>query len=336
MAALSFLLRLVYFTVAPFVLVVSAVVLPMTGVLINIALVLLGFMLFEVIRPLAARSSLARSLLRRQLAFESYYREHPPRPFIYYVFAPVLLPFWVISRRARRELSLYRGITGVGLVGIVVAGLADYAQNWWPEIGLGKFLADAIALLLIQLVLLLGFVIPLAVTLVTYRTAGRRRALWTLLGAAALFFALGLVGVKRIRGHLIPAEVSMRAEARGEALPDAAAAAHDAALQAMRTELRAGTLSFDEDGWIEGPSLERAQAELARFYRRDEAEAFTLHVWPVQAPTHVLLQLWRRYGVDPVWRATDAGGAPLRDPQQIPRALWNARPTHMGGDPRDR
>ena len=331
MTAFSFLIRLVYFSVAPFILVVLAAVLPMTGVLINVVLMLIGFVMIEVLRPLAGRQRAAEFLLARQLAFEAYYREHPPRPFIYYVLAPLLLPYWLINRKARRELGLYRGISRVGLLGLVVASIVDYVNNWLPEIGFDKFLANAIALLFLQLVILLGFVIPLAVTLVTYRTAGRMRALWILLGVAAVALALGMVGLHEIRGHLVPAEVKMRADARSEAAPVAALAAQDAALQSVWEDLRAGTLTMDSDGWLTGGSLERAQARLAAFYRQDEAQAFTFHVWPVDAPSHAILQMWRRNSVDPVWRALDGSGAPLTDPAQVPRELWNARPTHMRG-----
>lgn len=334
MAALSFLIRLVYFAVAPFMLVAASQVLPMTGVLINVMLVLLGFVTIEALRPLAATSRVARFLLGKQLAFEAYYREHPPRPFIYYVLAPLLLPYWLFSRQARRELGLYRGLSGFSLVALVALGAANYVENWLPEIGFGKFMSSAIALLFLQMVMLLGFVIPLAVTLVTYRTAGRKRALWTLLGAAGLALLLGLVGLKGMRGHLVLAEVKMRAEARGEAVPGRALAAQDAALKSVWADLDAKQLTIDEDGWLEGPSLARAQERMSEFYRRDEAEAFTFHVWPIDAPTHALLQLWTRDSKDPVWRALDRSGTPLTDASQIPRSLWNVRPTHMGGPSR--
>jgi hypothetical protein len=323
MAALSFLMRLVYFILAPFVLVATAAVLPMTEVLINIVLVAVGFLTIEALRPLAARSRVARFLLARQQAFETYYREHPPRPFIVYVFAPLLLPYWLFNRRARHELGLYRGISGISLVALIVFGILDYVEYWAPEIAVDKFIAAMIALLFLQMVMVLGFVIPLAVTIVTYRNAGRTRALWGLLGTAVAVVVICLLSMGRMHNDMVPAEVTMRAEARTEAVPDAALAAQDAALQVLWAELRAGTLNRDDEGWIEGDSRERARAELGEFYRHDEAAAFTLHVWPVSEPSHVLLQLNRRASKGPIGRALDASGALLQDPAQIPRELWN-------------
>jgi hypothetical protein len=329
MAALSFLMRLVYFIVAPFVLVATAAVLPMTEVLINIVLVAIGFLAIEALRPLAARSSVARFFLGKQQAFETYYREHPPRPFIVYVFAPLLLPYWLFNRGARRELGLYRGISSFSLVALIVFGIIDYVENWAPEIVFDKFLATMIALLFLQLVMVLGFVIPLAVTIITYRAAGRMRALWGLLGTAFAVVVICLISMTYMHNELVPAEVAMRAEARTEAAPDAALAAQDAALRVLLADLRAGTLTQDEEGWIKGDSRERARAELAGFYRHDEAAAFTLHVWPVDEPSHVLLQLHRRASKGPIWRAVDASGAPLHDPAQIPREVWNVSPSQV-------
>lgn len=327
MNAVSFATRLLYFIIAPFMLVAAAAVLPMTGVLINIVLVVIGFLGIETLRPLAARSSVARFFLRKQFAFEAYYREHPPRPFIVYVLAPLLLPYWLLSRSGRRELGLYRGLSLFSLFALIVLGGLDYAQNWAPEIGFGKFAAGTFAILLLQLVMLLGFVIPLAVTIVTYRTAGRTRALKALLGTAVAVVVICLLSMNNMRNQMVPAEVRMRATARTEARPDAALAAQDAALAALRAELRAGTLTRDDEGWVEGDSRERARAELAEFYRLDEAAAFTFHVWPLPEPSRVLLQLKRRDADGPIWRALDETGAPLQDPAQIPRDLWNVSPS---------
>ena len=57
--------------------------------------------------------------------FERFYRENPPKPFVYYLFYPLLLPYWLLNRTARRELLLYRGLTVVGFFMLEV-------QPTWP------------------------------------------------------------------------------------------------------------------------------------------------------------------------------------------------------------
>ena len=326
--ALGFVVRLAYFMIAPFMLTVAASVMPMTGVLLNIVLVLVSFVVIETLRASAERRPLLQKLLKKQFAFEAYYRENPPRTFLYYVVYPLLAPYWLSNRVARRELTLYRGLSGLSLVLLVGLGALDYATHWAPEIAFGTFMVTMIAMFIIQLIMIMTFVIPLSVTLVSYQMAGRKRAIWALLGAALLSILFAFLGMSRMRGHVVPVEVQMRAAARTTAAPERAVAAQDAALHGVWAELRAGTAELDADGWITGDTLVRAREKLAAVYRPEEAEAFTFHVWPVQAPTHAMLQL-HRSRKEPVWRALDSGGHALADASAIPADLWNARPTHM-------
>ena len=61
-------------------------------------------------------AQLVERIARNQLRFEAFYREHPPRMFVYYAFYPLLFPYWLINRRAREEFGLYRGFTIFGVV----------------------------------------------------------------------------------------------------------------------------------------------------------------------------------------------------------------------------
>ena len=63
-----------------------------------------------------------KSSAREALAFESYYREQRPRRFAYYVAYPLLFPYWLYDREARREFWMFRGYT-VGSFLILLAGL---------------------------------------------------------------------------------------------------------------------------------------------------------------------------------------------------------------------
>jgi len=59
-----------------------------------------------------ARAALARDLVISQaLELESFYVERPPRAFAYYVFYPLLFPYWLTSRQARREFLVFRSYT---------------------------------------------------------------------------------------------------------------------------------------------------------------------------------------------------------------------------------
>ena len=101
MGALRLLPRLIYFAVVPFILVASATVLPLTGVIVNIVLLLVGLLVIGALRRLSERHRIVRAILRRQVAFASYYEANPPRNFAYYVFFPLLFPIFLFSRRTR-------------------------------------------------------------------------------------------------------------------------------------------------------------------------------------------------------------------------------------------
>ncbi len=115
-AALDFVLRLAFFAAAPFVLVLVAALFPVSGALIQIGVGLGAFFAGEALRRVAARSRLVEKALSSQLAFEAHYRAHPPRPFLYYVFYPLLVS--VLARGGatpRREFLLFKGYTLVEL-----------------------------------------------------------------------------------------------------------------------------------------------------------------------------------------------------------------------------
>lgn len=105
----DFVLRLVFFALAPRLLVFAAILYPVTGAIVQIGLALVVFMAGEAARKLAARSPLAQRAMGSQLAFEAFYRAHPPRPFLYYFFYPLLFPYWLTNKDARREFLLFKG-----------------------------------------------------------------------------------------------------------------------------------------------------------------------------------------------------------------------------------
>jgi hypothetical protein len=92
---LDFLVRLAFFAAAPFVLVLVASLFPVTGALVQICLGLVAFLAGEALRRVSQKSKLVSKALSSQLAFEAHYRAHRPRPFLYYVFYPLLFPYWL-------------------------------------------------------------------------------------------------------------------------------------------------------------------------------------------------------------------------------------------------
>src|SRR5271170_4354054 len=115
MRVLDFAVRLVFFATVPYLATRVAVIFPMLGVVVNVAFTLVVFAFAEAMRERAERSRIVERVVRRRLAFEAYYREHPPRPFLFYVFYPLLLPYVLSQPVVRRELLLYRGMTGGGV-----------------------------------------------------------------------------------------------------------------------------------------------------------------------------------------------------------------------------
>ena len=109
----------------------------MTGVVVNVAVTLVVFAFAEAPRERAERSRVVQRAIARRFAFEAYYREHPPRPFLFYVFYPLLLPYVLSRPVTRRELLLYRGVTGGGVVILVAAAAFDFVAHWQPELGSG-------------------------------------------------------------------------------------------------------------------------------------------------------------------------------------------------------
>ena len=321
MRVLDFVLRLAFFLVVPFLATFVSAFFPMTAVLVNIALTLVVFATAEVLRERAGRSWILGRLLKRQLAFEAHYRENPPLPFLFYVFYPLLLPYVLSRPVTRRELMLYRGITGGGLVVLLIGAGINFYKNWLPELPFSVFIVDWIKLFAIQTLCILLFLLPVATTVVTLHRQRRRFELWALFGAAAVSVTLAVVRLELKRGHIVSWVTTQRVSLRTQAAPEVA---HRAQLQALRTvwsnpqQLKEST---DKDGWVEGDALDRAEEVLEAFYKPDEAYAFSLHAQPANAPELLILQCHLGKGVPPIWRAVRKNGEEVLSPTDIPAGV---------------
>ncbi len=326
MRALDYLLRLAFFATVPFLATIIATLFPMLGVIANLGLTLLVFAFAEAMRERAERSPLVKKAVGRRLAFETFYREHPPRPFLFYVFYPLLLPYVVANPVARRELLIYRGVTGFGAGVLLAAALFDFSEHWLPELGVGQFLAVWVALFVVQTLALFVFMLPVATTVVKLHSERRLRELWVLFGVAAISVGVAGVTLLKKRGHIVSWVTTHRVDLRTQARPDAAKAAQLMALRAVLdqpAELRAST---DATGWVEGDSGDRAEEQLETFYKPDEAYAFSLHAAPPAAPEVLLLQCWIVGGGPPVWRAVRMSGEEITDKRDLPRGMLGLKP----------
>ncbi len=319
--SLDFALRLVFFAVLPFAATLAAAAFPMTGVLVNVVLALAVFAFAEAVRSRAERSRLVRLLVRRQLAFEAYYREHPPGPFIYYVFSPLLFPYWLLQSRARREVLLYRDLTGGGVVILLVGGAVDYFRNWRPHLTVTHFLVVWVVLFVVQTLLTLVFVAPIATTVVKLHLERRFVALWVLLAVGAASAGFAVYGLERRRAPVVSWVTTQRVAMRSLADPPAARAVQLEALRAVlanRSELAAST---DKRGWVEDDALERADDVLAQLYKPDEAYAFTLHAVPADAPQALVLQCHLGFGRPSLWRAIRMNGDEILFKDDLPAGV---------------
>jgi hypothetical protein len=323
--ALDLGLLLLFFATTPFVLTIVAVLFPITGVLVNIALTLIVFTFAEALRPRAEASPLLRRLSARHFAFEAYYRENPPRPFVFYVFYPVLLPYVLSRPLLRRELWLYRGLTGGGVAVLLALGVIDFFRHWSPELGVGAFLPVWVLIFLVQTLAILVFLLPIATTVVKLHSERRLRELWVLFGAAAISIGLAVAALVHHRGHVVSLVTTRRVMLRTLADPADARSAQLAALEAVRDNYDELVASTDAQGWVESDAGERAEDALGVFYKSDEAYAFSLHAFPPAAPELILIQCWIR-GQDPVWRAIRKDGTEITDRRELPRGLLGLKP----------
>lgn len=318
--AAEYALRLVFFAAVPFGIVILASLVPMTAALVNIVLALGAFFFGEVLRKHAQRRGWLGKILRRQLAFEEYYRERPPKPFAYYVFYPLLFPYWLAVPEARREFWLFKGYTIVTFVLAAVSGAYRYFAIYQPEIGFEFFLFTFGIGLAIEALAVITFLMPIATTVVALHKKAQHGRLVVLL-VVALVSAAGAVTVLARRHRTFPSlETRERVNKRTRARAKQAEATIDDALRAAWKARRVSGYERESDGTMDGAPLVVARAHLERFYRPDEAAAFEL--WTTakndKAPIMVLYAEGPRHGT-PVFRAMRADGTVVTRTKDLPK-----------------
>jgi hypothetical protein len=323
LSALDFAFRLAFFALAPFAIVVVAELFPVRGALIDVGLALLVFVASEAARTWSSRFRVLAWLLSEALAFEAHYRERLPRPFAYYVFYPLLAPYWLVVREARREFLMYRSYTLFGLL-LLLGSLAwQYVSAWAPELGFRAYLPFVLLSLFVETMLVLSLLMPIATTVVWYHASFRRRRLVIVLLVGLASSALSLAYVARRREPVVSYATRERVRLRTEAAARRAHRVLGKAARAALAELGKGA-PVEADGRVEGAPLERARAVLTTFYKLDEAQAFDIWASPRHAPTLVVVYFEGRPHKRPIWVAVRRDGSEMRRSSELPQGAFRA------------
>jgi hypothetical protein len=323
-SAADFALRLAFFALAPRVIVVATAIFPVTGALVTIGLAVAVFMGGEALRGLLTRWPLVGRLLQGQFAFEAYYREHPPRPFLYYVFYPLLFPYWLWVRSARTEFWLYKGYTLVTAAVLLVGAAWQYFSSWLPELGLVPFLRILGLQLAVETLLVAMLLMPLATSMVHLHAQRARLRLAVLLIVALASSAVSVYSLARRRDPIVSFATRERVGLRTRANPEASHQALLAALRAGWTVLPQERDDVEQDGKVGGEVLAAAHRELGSFYKPDEAFAFDL--WLSRTKRHKILVVYfeARRGKPPIFLAIDRKGHETSDPSELPEGALAA------------
>jgi hypothetical protein len=317
----DFLLRLGFFALAPVGIVLAAELFPVRGALIDVGLALSVFVAGEAARKFAARSRYATLLLKEALAFESYYRARPPRRFLYYFFYPLLFPYWLTNREARREFLMFRGYT-LGSLAILLLTLAwQYHRDYLPELGMRQFLPAVALSLVVETLLVLALLMPIATTVVWYHASFRRGRLVVVLLAGLVSTAAVTYRVTSRRDPVVSYFTRKRVAWRTAAARRQAHAALLEGVSAAWRDLyreRATDGDVDQDGKVEGPPLDDARTKLRAFYKTDESFAFDLWASPKSRPRLIVLYSEARPGRAPIWVALEHG-AEIRHSTALPK-----------------
>jgi hypothetical protein len=328
MEILEYALRVAFFAFVPFGVVLLALLVPMTAALINMILALTAFFSGEILHGAAERRPWLKRVLRRQLAFEAYYRENPPRPFLYYVFYPFLMPYWLVSYQARREFLMFKGYTIVTGVIISCVGVYRYFFVYQPELGFKAFLVAFLIGFVIETLAVMMLIMPMTTSVVALH---RKRQHWRLVALLAVGIAsTGAAFVVLAKRHRTFPSLETRQRIVERSAVDRAKSkkAMRRALESAWTVRRSAPRDQWEretDGTVLGAPLDEAREILGEFYRSDEAGAFEL--WTTgkkeRPKMMIIFAEGRKKGV-PVWLGMRDGGALVETLPDVPKAARRA------------
>ena len=314
--------RIAFFAIAPFVVFVLAAFFPVGATLVNLGLCLAVVAFADVARAANKRVPLLSTVLTGPLDFERYYRNHPPKPFAYYIFYPLLFPYWLSNDVARREFLLYKTINLLSLAMLVGTTVYEYFVYFRPELGVRECLIVLFVTALFELVVVMTMLMPLATSLMKYRLASRRRRLVTLVVVGACSVAVAIFAIEKRRDPVVSWAARERVLLRTKADKAHARVATIAAAKAAWAAIPKHTGDIDADGKVEGEPLEAARTALKKFYKADEAQAFDGWVSHSQKGNSGVLVLYvesRGKKKPPIFIALDRSGKEVRDPKKLPK-----------------
>ncbi len=309
----------------PFLVFVLAALFPVGMTLVNLGVCVVAVVFTNLLRTYAQRFPLVERVLGGPMKFERYYRLHPPKPFAYYVFFPLLFPYWLSVDHARREFLLYKAVNLATLAMIVLGAVYQYFAYYRPELGVSACLHVMLVTLVAEIVVVMTMLMPLATSIIRYRLAAQRGRLVALLAVGAVSTAAALIGVAHRRDPVVSWAARERLTLRTEKALPAARGAQHAAVKAAWSVLAKRRTDVDTDGKVEGEPLDRARKSLRAFYKEDEAEAFD--VWLTRSGKTELLVLYvettskRR---PTIFYAMNRAGHEVRDPKKLPKGALHA------------
>jgi hypothetical protein len=323
-SVLDFVTRLAFFAVAPRLLVLVAALYPVGGAVAQIGIALAVFFVAEAARALAARSKLAALVLSSQLQFEAYYREHPPRPFLYYLFYPLLMPYWVFQREARREFLLFKGYTLASFAMLLASLVVQYVRFFPPELTLHDFLPIAAKTFAVETLVVLLFLMPIFTSVVHYASLGAGKRLGALLLAGIVSSGLAIERIERSRDPVVSLATRERVRLRTKADGRAATKAQSLALIAAWRALPKEKDDVDSDGKVEDAPLAAARAALGGFYKNDETFSFDLWREVKGRQQTLVLYFEARQKNPPIWLGMDGKGIVFHDSKRLPKGAFPA------------
>jgi hypothetical protein len=313
LAIVDFVLRLVFFLFAPAIIVALWFVVPITGALVNIGLALVVFFAGEWVRRMSTKHRIVAMTLKRQLVFEEYYRSRKPRPFVYYVFYPLLFPYWLVDREARREFLLFKGYTLLSLAVLLGMSALTFYRKWQPDLTFAEFLPILGITLAIETIAVLTLMMPLATTVVTYHIHKAKKRLVILLVAGAASIALVTLSIAHRRDPIVSYDARRRLEIRTAHKPDVAREWQVQALEAAWKYVRENPEVVNQDGKVTGEALEVARAILDKgFYEADESYAFDLYAYPQRRPDGIILYYKATGKRQVAWVALNRAGKEIK------------------------
>jgi hypothetical protein len=320
----DFLMRLAFFAFAPVAIVFAANLFPIRGTLIDVGLALGVFVASEMAQRWSSKSRLVGTLLHEALAFEAYYRSRNPRPFLYYLFYPLLFPYWLLNASARREFLVFRAYTSSGLLILVASLIWQYVEYWAPELTLRQYIPYVLLSFGVEILLAIALLMPIATTVVWYHSTFRRGRLQVLLFVALLATSYAMYRVANRRAPLVSYAARERVALRTNYSKPKA---HRALLSAARAAYHKLNQLRDEvegDGNVTGEPLDAAHAALESYFKSDEASAFSVWASPRSNPMVVVVYFEARRNRRPIWVSIRRDGAELRTPSQLPRGAFKA------------